>query len=234
MSQPTVTPTKAILYTRVSTGKQALSGLGLEAQLAKCKAEAERRGYEIIDIQTDPAITGKDEVSDRPGLQRVIAQAAHEPSVAVIVYSLSRLARRQSLTWKLIDERGEYGLQVVSATEPFDVTTTMGRCMVGMIAIFCQLEADLCSERTSAALAARKARGHKLGPPHFADKDPETAQKIYDLYDGGLTSTVKLAAEATRLGLKPARAQTWSQQAVMDLIRLRAKRRREAEEAAAG
>jgi len=43
---------KAVLYTRVSTGKQAASGLGLEAQLAECREHARRKGYEVL-VATD-------------------------------------------------------------------------------------------------------------------------------------------------------------------------------------
>lgn len=213
------TPTKAILYTRVSTGKQALSGLGLEAQLAKCAALAESRGYEVVDVQTDPALTGKDELGDRPGLQRVVEQAAKQPNTVVIVYSLSRLSRRQSLTWKLLDERGAFQLRVVSATEPFDVTTTMGRAMIGMLGIFNQLEADMCSERTSAALQAKKARGHKLGMPDLAATDPETVKTLQALHATGEYTWDALAAEANRRGLPTRRGGKWHATSVKRTVR---------------
>src|SRR5580658_4520347 len=134
-------PTRAVLYTRVSTGKQAASGLGLEAQLAKCRAHALHKGYEVVGEYTDEGISGKDSIASRPGLQAVLAAAA-KSDVVVIVYSLSRLSRRQSLTWSLLDDRGEYRLKVESASESFDTSTSMGRAMLGMLSVWATLEAD--------------------------------------------------------------------------------------------
>src|SRR5579863_4720578 len=120
---------KAVLYTRVSTGKQAASGLGLEAQLAECRAHAARKGYDVVAEYTDAAVSGRDAIEKRPGLQAVLAAATRREDVVVVVYSLSRLSRRQSITWRMLDDRGEYRLQVESASEPFDTSTPMGRAM---------------------------------------------------------------------------------------------------------
>jgi DNA invertase Pin-like site-specific DNA recombinase len=209
MANTITSPTKAILYTRVSTGKQAASGLGLEAQIAACHKLAEARGLAVIDVQTDPAISGKDDIHKRPGLQKVIELAAKREDTVVIVYSLSRLSRRQSLTWQLLDERGAYRLRVVSATEPFDASTSIGRMLVGMLAIFAQLEADMCSERTSAALEARRARGFRLGVAPLSSTAPATVLELQRLYATGEFSVQALCAEADRRGLKSLRGKPW-------------------------
>ena len=39
---------KALIYTRVSTREQGVSGLGLDAQKAKCAAEIESRGWMLV------------------------------------------------------------------------------------------------------------------------------------------------------------------------------------------
>ena len=169
---------KAVLYTRVSTGKQAASGLGLEAQIAACRAHAQRKGYKVVGEFTDAAISGKDAIDKRPGLQAVLAAAAKHEDVVVVVYSLSRLSRRQSLTWTLLDDRGAYRLQIESASEPFDTSTPMGRAMLGMLGVWSQLEADMCAERTSEALAARRARGLPLGARPLSAERPETVALV--------------------------------------------------------
>lgn len=45
------------------------------------------------------------------------------------------------------------------------MTTPHGEAMVGVSAVFSQLERRLISQRTSAALAAKKAAGMRLGRP---------------------------------------------------------------------
>ncbi len=200
---------RAVLYTRVSTGKQAASGLGLEAQLAACRAHAERKGYAVAGVYTDAAISGKDSIDKRPGLQAVLATAARREDVVVIVYSLSRLSRRQSLTWALLDDRGDYRLQIESASEPFDTSTPMGRAMLGMLGVWSQLEADMVSERTSEALAARRARGHTLGAKPLVADRPETVALVRDLYAAGGYTHATLAAELNARGVATMRGARW-------------------------
>lgn len=205
MAKATRGATKCVLYTRVSTGKQAASGLGLEAQLAECRRHAERKGYEVLEVHTDAAISGRDALEKRPGLQAVLAAAAKREDVVVVVYSLSRLSRRQSVTWRLLDDRGEYRLQVESASEPFDTSTPMGKAMLGMLGVWSQLEADMCSERTSAALEARRARGHKLGAKPLAEEKPETALLVRELYATGAYTHASLAEELNARRVTPKR-----------------------------
>jgi DNA invertase Pin-like site-specific DNA recombinase len=200
---------KAILYTRCSTGMQAASGLGLEAQLAACRAHAARKGYDVVGEYTDEAISGKDAIDRRPGLQAVLERAARADDVVVIVYSLSRLSRRQSLTWALLDDRGDYRLQIESASEPFDTSSPIGKAMVGMLAIWAQLEADMCSERTSAALAARKARGLPVGGRPLALHAPDVVRMVKDLHATGEYTHASLADELNRRGVATMRGGRW-------------------------
>ncbi len=77
----------------------------------------------------------------------------------VTVWKLDRLGRttRQVLdTIATIHERGAY-LRII--TQHFDSTTPMGRAMLGICAIFSELERDLTIERTLAGLAAARAKG---------------------------------------------------------------------------
>jgi site-specific DNA recombinase len=207
--KPERSPTKAVLYTRVSTGKQAESGLGLEAQLAKCRAHAEAHGYTVVGEFRDEAISGKDTIEARPELQKALQHAARNEDVVFVSYSLSRLSRRQSLTWRLLDDRGDYRLQFESVTEPFTTSTPMGRAMLGMVAIWAQLEADMCSERTSAALEARRARGYKLGPRFLAQEQPEVVKMIQELYQAGGWTHASLAAHLNERGVRTKRGKRW-------------------------
>ncbi len=177
-------PVSAVIYTRVSTGKQAASGLGQEAQLAACRALAERRGYRVVGEFEDEAISGKDAIDRRPGLQaRPRRAAGKREDVVVIVYSLSRLCRCQS---SHLGPPGRSGgvpsPRGVRAPEPFDTVSPMGRAMLGMLWVWSQLEADMCAERTSAALQARRARGLRLGPRPLAGQDPATVRLVQELY----------------------------------------------------
>jgi DNA invertase Pin-like site-specific DNA recombinase len=202
--------TTAVIYLRVSTLRQAAEGVGLDAQEAKCRAHAERMGWEVIAVRRDEGVSGRDGVEDRPGLQAAIDDVKARPGAVVVVYSVSRLARRQRLLWNLLDDREGYGLPVSSATEPFDTATPTGRAMLGMIATFAQLEADMVSERTRDALAEVKAQGKKLGAPSMIDLGAiESVKTAKALYATGDYSHRSLADELNRREVPTAKGGKW-------------------------
>ena len=191
-------PTVALIYIRVSTARQAESGAGLDAQEAKCRAHAERMGWEVAEVFSDEGISGKDTIENRPGLKAMIKRARELQNAVIVCYSISRLARRQRLLYEILDEREGYGLAVSSATEAFDTTTPTGRAMLGMIAVFAALEADMISERTRDALAEMKAQGKKLGGPTMQDLAPETVEIVETMWKSNLYTQRGLVDELNR------------------------------------
>lgn len=192
-------PPVALVYLRVSTLRQATDGVGLDVQEAKCKVHAERMGWPVAEIFSDEGISGKDGIEDRPGLAALLERVKSTPGAVVVVYSVSRLARRQKLLWGMLDDRDGLGLLVSSATENFDTTTPMGRAMLGMIAVWSQLEADMCSQRTKAALAELKAQGKRLGRPTMGETSAETVRIVQEMFATGFYSQTALADELNRL-----------------------------------
>ena len=205
----TTVPT-ALIYLRVSTSRQVALGVGLETQESRCRAHAERSGWTVQNVFSDEGISGKDGVSERPGLAALIAAHKATPNSVIVVYSISRLARRQRLLWNLLDERDGHGLHVVSATEPFDAASPMGRAMLGMIAVFAQLEADMVSERTTDALAELKAQGKKLGRPSMVDLGmADEIRKVQVLYATGRFSHRSLCDYLNESGVPTANGGKW-------------------------
>lgn len=168
-------PTQAVIYLRVSTEDQARSGLGREAQEAAARAYCARQGWPVAGVHVDDGLSGKLPVAERPGLRQAIEATHAAPGTAFVVYALTRAFRTQRECWNTVeDARGEPALPIVSATEPFDLTTSFGRAAFGMLATFARLEADLAADRTTAALGAARARGVKLGAPSMAERVVET------------------------------------------------------------
>lgn len=181
-------PIVALIYTRVSTARQATDGLGLNAQASAARNYAAAKGWDVDGLFMDAGVSGKTDALNRPGLQQLLDRLqklrAEGFDPVVVVYSLSRLARRQRLLWSMIEQ---HDLSISSATEPFDTTTPTGKAMLGMLAVFAQLEADMCSERTKDALAEAKANGTKLGRRPVADLAPDTVKLVKELYKTGLS-----------------------------------------------
>lgn len=191
--------TAAIIYLRVSTAGQAESGLGREAQEAACRELCARHGWPVLGVHVDDGISGTVGLAGRPGLAAAVGAVHARPGTACVVYSISRLARSQRALWDLVDDRGEYALPLVSASEPFDVSTPAGRAMLGMLATFAALEADLASERTSAALGAARARGTKLGAPGMIERVVDGVRVVDEVKAAHVRRAQGLRAEGLSL-----------------------------------
>ena len=155
---------KAIGYIRVSTEQQADEGVSLAAQRAKITAWCELNDYELIAIYEDAGISGKT-VSKRPQLQAALAEM--KKGMALVVYSLSRLARSTKNCIEIADELKATGSDLVSLTEKIDTSSAMGEFFFTLIAALGQMERKVIGERTKAALAHKKAIGEKYAPVPF-------------------------------------------------------------------
>jgi DNA invertase Pin-like site-specific DNA recombinase len=203
----------AVIYLRVSTAEQASEGVGLDAQEARCRAVCAARGFEVTSVYRDEGVSGKADLASRPGLARAVAEVrahvARGGDAALVAYSVSRVARSQRVLWGLVSPGGKApALPLVSATEPFDTSTPMGRAMLGMIAVWSALEADLVSERTRDALAAVRASGKRLGAPPMMDRVPEVVARIVAMRAAGKTLH-QICDELNAEGVAGARGGRW-------------------------
>src|SRR5690606_42074718 len=87
----------------------------------------------------------------------------------VVVYRLDRFSRDVADFMATLKRMREYGCEIASVNESFDTSTPMGRAMVGLLAVFAQLESETIGERIKDNLAqAVRSRGIHLGakPPY--------------------------------------------------------------------
>jgi site-specific DNA recombinase len=161
---------KAIGYIRVSTAEQATEGVSLEAQRAKIEAWAVANDYELVAIHEDAGITGTS-MDKRPALQAAIA--ATGKGMALVAYSISRIARSTRDMLEIADQIQRKGADLVSLTEKIDTTSAAGKMVFRMMAVLAEFERDQISERTTASLAHKKARREVYAalPLGYAGKD---------------------------------------------------------------
>lgn len=152
---------KAVGYVRVSTEVQAVDGVSLEAQKAKISGWAEANGFTLLSTHVDAGISGF-KTANRPGLQLAIAEACRGRS-ALVVYSLSRLARSTQDALSISDKLSKAGADLVSLSERIDTTTASGKMVFRMLAVLAEFERDLISERTTTAMAHKKANMERVG-----------------------------------------------------------------------
>jgi site-specific DNA recombinase len=160
----------AVIYTRVSTSDQVTEGVSLDAQRARAQAWAAGNGFEVHPyVFCDAGISGK-RTTNRPELQRALDTVCAARGNALVVYSLSRLARSTRDAINLAERLAKAGCDLVSLTERIDTTSASGKLTFRLFAILSEFERDLVSERTRAALAHKAARGERVGQIPFGKR----------------------------------------------------------------
>ena len=200
----------SIGYIRVSTEGQAADGVSLDAQRAKIEAWALLNDYELVAVHVDAGISGKS-ANNRPGLQAALADC--RKGSALVVYSLSRLARSTKDTIEISDRLAKSGADLVSLSEKIDTTSAAGKMVFRMLAVLAEFERDQISERTTTAMQFKKAQGERVGAiPYGYDlatdgvnltenpAEQEVIRQARELHESGL-SLRKIAAELDRRGL---------------------------------
>src|SRR6201990_1861641 len=161
---------RAVAYLRVSTQRQQRSGLGIEAQRATIARFAEAEGLQIIKEFVE-AETGKgaDALDRRPQLAAALA-AAKSAKCSVLVSKLDRLSRDVAFVAGLMAQRVPFMVAELGRdADPF---------MLHLYAALAEKERRLISERTKAALTAKKASGAALGNPSNIAKAGELGRTI--------------------------------------------------------
>src|SRR6516162_2201556 len=141
---------KFVAYYRVSTAKQGVSGLGLEAQRTAVLDYLNGGRWKLVG-EFKEVESGKD--SGRPALAKALA-ACRVHNATLIIAKLDRLARNVAFISNLM----EAGVEFVAVDFP-----QANRLTVHILAAVAEHEAAMISARTKAALAAARARGVKLG-----------------------------------------------------------------------
>jgi DNA invertase Pin-like site-specific DNA recombinase len=141
---------KFVSYLRVSTVRQGASGLGLEAQRQAVESYLNGGRWtlvaEVVEVES-----GKR--SDRPAIAEAL-RLCRLHHATLIIAKLDRLARNVHFISSLM----EAGVEFVACDFP-----QANRLTVHILAAVAEHEAAMISARTTAALAAAKARGRRLG-----------------------------------------------------------------------
>jgi len=133
----------------------------LSAQRRICRGYAAARGWEVAGEFYDEEKTGKS-MAKRQGLQEAIA-AARKLKAVLVVAKLDRLARSVPDTFEICQDLKSAGASLLSATEPFDTSTAIGEAMMGILAIFANMERRNIAERTQGAMLGMQAAGRCVG-----------------------------------------------------------------------
>lgn len=159
---------KAIGYLRVSTDEQATSGLGLEAQREAITAEVKRREWLLLGLIADAGESGG--ALDRPGLREVLERIADGSASVLVVAKLDRLSRSVIDSARILEWIAEANANLVALDLGVDTSKPAGQLVANVMSAVAQWERATISERTRAALAAKRAKGEAISRPTVPPK----------------------------------------------------------------
>ena len=101
--------------------------------------------------------------TDRPALQRLLADVRSGKIDVIVVYKVDRLTRSLADFAKLVELFDEHNVSFVSVTQQFNTTTSMGRLTLNVLLSFAQFEREVTSERIRDKISASKRKGLWVG-----------------------------------------------------------------------
>ncbi len=210
-----------IAYFRVSTQRQGLSALGLEAQKSAVLSFLHNRVLiaEFTDIET-----GKND--NRPELLKAI-ELAKKTNSTLLIAKLDRLSRNLTFISTLMDAK----VRFICADMP-----DANELTIHIFAALAQWERKRISSRTKEALTQLKKRGVKLGTPeNFTDQvrkmgtvklkqiaaanpNNQKAKKLVNLLSKNGKSLREIAVELNEAGFKTSRGNQFGPEQVRRFI----------------
>jgi DNA invertase Pin-like site-specific DNA recombinase len=216
----------AVAYLRVSTQRQQRSGLGIEAQRTAIARFSEAEGLTIVGEYVE-AESGKgaDALDLRPQLAAALA-AARKAKCSVLVAKLDRLSRDVAFVSGLMTQRVPFIVAELGRdADPF---------MLHLYAALAEKERRLISERTKAALAAKKASGIKLGNPRNIAQAGELGRSVQvatadefvagvmpiieGIRNTGATTLESITQALNQRGISTERGTKWYASSVMNVL----------------
>jgi len=176
MTRPAANSTrrKGTVHCAIHSRKSSEEGLeqafnSLQAQREACEAFITSQRHEgwacLPKAYDDGGFSGA--TTDRPALQRLLADIAAGRVDIAVVYKIDRLTRSLTDFAKIVEILDARDASFVSVTQQFNTTTSMGRLTLNLLLSFVQFEREVIGERIRDKIAASKRKGMWMGgvPP---------------------------------------------------------------------
>ena len=221
--------TRVAIYVRVSSAAQATEGFSLDAQTRLCETFAAQREWEVVAVYTEPGVSAKD--TNRPAFQQMLRAARSGRFNLILTHKLDRFSRSVLDVLVHLKQLQAWGVSYVSASEPFDFTTPIGRVQLAILAAFAQWYLDNLSQEIAKGKTARARAGYWNGSVPFGYRsvnartvrvDAREARGVrlaFRLYATGAASYGDVADALNQSGYRPrGRASRFTKTAARDLL----------------
>ena len=207
---------RCAITVRVSTNRQET-----DRQVSDLKEVAAKRGLEIVEICKE-VISGRSDAEDRTGLQRAIELAEAGEIGHVLTAEVSRLARKNSVSHKFLEDLTNLGVNLYWHSQGMDTLLANGKLspaasiMFAIMAEKSRADLDELSDRIKSGLAEAKRKGRTLGRPKgtkinegdFLSNHKDIVKRLREGLSVRVTAAVTAKAPSTvqkvrRLIMKP-------------------------------
>ena len=191
---------RVIGYARVSTDEQAEVGGGIAAQRMSILAACNTRGWDLVDLLYDQAVSARRRWLQRPALAEAISrvEGGKREAEGLVIARLDRLTRSIGEFQDIMERCTVEDWHLIVLDREVDTTTASGRLTANIMVCFAEFERALISERTKDALAAKAQEGVALGRPPAIT--PELTDEICEMYSRGIGAR-RIAALLEKRGI---------------------------------
>jgi len=207
-----IQPKNAVIYLRVSSEEQ-VENFSLGTQEEICRREATRRQFQVVEVFREEGKSAKT-ITGRPTLIKLLefCRKNRRTIDAVFVYRVDRLSRQTADYLAIRKKLAEYGVTLISATEPTGNSPTE-KLIETMLAGFAQMDNDVRSERSKNGMRARFLAGLCLAKPPLGyiikngyvikdDASFDKMKKAWSLVATGTKSMSEMAEIMNKWGLR--------------------------------
>jgi DNA invertase Pin-like site-specific DNA recombinase len=188
---------RCAIYTRKSTDENLdndFNSLDAQRESAEMYIRSQSsEGWQALpDRYDDGAYSGA--TLERPALQCLLADVEAGRIDTIVVYKIDRFSRSLLDFTKLIERLEVHHVSLVSVTQQFNTTTSMGRLTLNILLSFAQFERELSAERIRDKIGAARRRGKYIGgiPPLGYSVDHERKRLVVDPVEATLVRTIFL------------------------------------------
>ncbi|HEX8092022.1 MAG TPA: recombinase family protein [Blastocatellia bacterium] len=202
---------QAVIYCRVSTGKQEEEGYSLPTQIESCQKYANEHGIQVSPENILRETGSGTELIDRPVLSEIRDRIRKGEVKTLICHAIDRLSRNAAHLYIVSEECERYGCDLIFITEPLD-TSAEGKLLMSVRGYVAEVERLKLRERVQRGRIG-KLRSGKIHSEGFEKYDwrrekvdgeftgrrleykheADVVRQIYDLYGNKGWSMLKIA-----------------------------------------
>jgi site-specific DNA recombinase len=157
---------RCAIYTRKSTEEglaQEFNSLDAQRESAESFILSQRHaGWSLVpEAYDDGGYSGTN--LERPALRRLLVDMEAGHIDCIVVYKIDRLSRSLMDFTGLIGRFEKLGINLVSVTQQFNTTNSLGRLTLNILLSFAQFESELTGDRVREKMMAAVCRGRWVG-----------------------------------------------------------------------